>query len=108
LSLPAGSYVANATVQLVNTTNNLAQDNHRVVQCVFVPSGVGDSSWLRLDGADTDSNHGYLNLSSAFSITAPENATLNCFNPGGQTPDSQVEALTVRINATAVDNLTSQ
>jgi hypothetical protein len=107
LSLPAGAYLVSATVDFLNLAHFFGQDNHRFIQCQLSPAPDGYP--LRIDGADTDSNTATLSINVAFgNSTQPVTASLDCLAHDGGSDQSWVHAQTVRINAVALNNISSQ
>jgi hypothetical protein len=107
LSLPAGAYQVSATVDFRNQAAFFGQDNHRFIQCQLSPAP--DIYYLRIDGADTDSNGATLSINVAFGNSSQAvTANLNCLALDGGTDQSFVYAQTVRINAVALNNVTAQ
>jgi hypothetical protein len=107
LDLPAGAYLASATLEVNNRANFFAQDNHRLIGCQLTPAP--DNYYVRVDGADTDSNMATLTINVVFGhIAHPFTASLNCAAKDGGSDQSWVYATTVRINALAVDNVIPQ
>jgi len=107
LSLPAGAYLVSATVDFLNLAHFFGQDNHRFIQCQLSPAP--DIYYLRIDGADTDSAQAALSINVAFgNSTQPVTASLNCLALDGGSDQSWVHAQTVRINAVALNNVSSQ
>jgi hypothetical protein len=106
LNLPAGSYLAEATLTVSNTANFFGQDNHRFITCQLTPAP--ESSYLRIDGADTDSSTATLSINVALGLGQATTARLDCRALDGGSDQSWVYVDSVRINAVAVDNLQSQ
>ena len=106
LSLPAGFYLAEATLTVSNTANFFGQDNHRFITCQLTPAP--ESSYLRIDGADTDSPSATLSINVALGLGQATTASLDCRALDGGSDQSWVYVDSVRINALAVDNLQSQ
>jgi hypothetical protein len=106
LNLPAGSYLAEATLTVSNTANFFGQDNHRFITCQL--TGAPESSYLRIDGADTDSSTATLSINVALGLGQATTASLDCRALDGGSDQSWVYVDSVRINALAVDNLQSQ
>jgi hypothetical protein len=107
LTLPTGSYLASATVRFDNIADFLGSDNHRHIGCQLSPTP--GSYYLRIDGADTDSNIVTLTIEAAIGPTSgPFTVSLNCFATDGGTDQSWVFADTVRINALALDQVTPE
>lgn len=107
LSLPAGAYLVSATVDFSNLASFFGQDNHRFIQCQLSPAP--DIYYLRVDGADTDSNEATLSINVAFGNSSqPVTASLDCLALDGGSDQSWVHAQTVRINAVALNNVNSQ
>jgi Collagen triple helix repeat (20 copies) len=107
LTLPTGSYLASATVRFDNTAHFGGADNHRHIGCQLSPTpGI---YYLRIDGADTDSNIVTFTMEAAIGPTpGPFTISLNCFATDGGTDQSWVFADTVRINALALDQVTPE
>jgi hypothetical protein len=106
-SLPAGAYLVSATVDFFNLASFFGQDNHRFIQCQLSPAP--DIYYLRIDGADTDSDQATLSINVAFgNSTQPVTASLNCLALDGGSDQSWVHAQTVRISAVALNNVSSQ
>jgi len=107
LSLPAGAYLVSATVDLFNDASFFGQNNQRFIYCQLSPAP--DIYYLRIDGADTGSNQATLSINVAFgNSTQPVTASLNCLALDGGSDQSYVHAQTVRINAVALNNISSQ
>jgi hypothetical protein len=107
LTLPTGSYLASATVRFDNTAHFFGADNHRHIGCQLWPTP--GTYYLRIDGADTDSNIVTFTMEAAIGPTpGPFTASLNCFATDGGTDHSWVFADTVRINALALDQVTPE
>ncbi len=107
LSLPAGAYLVSATVDFFNLASFFGQDNHRFIQCQLSPAP--EIYYLRVDGADTDSSSATLSINLAFGNSSqPVTASLNCMALDGGADQSWVHAQTVRINAVALNNVSSQ
>jgi hypothetical protein len=98
-------------VSLVNSADFFAQDNHRVVSCQFSPN-PSEFATEYLNGfgggSDVDVSNGNLTLVTAVSSGSSINLALQCSAEDGGTDQSYVDINTVRINATAVDNINSQ
>lgn len=87
--------------------NFFAADNHRHIGCQLSPA-PGDY-YVRVDGADTDSNIVTLTIEAAIGTTSqPFIVSLDCFATDGGSDQSWVHADTVRINALALDQITPE
>jgi hypothetical protein len=107
LSLPAGSYMAEVSLNVGNLANFFAQDNHREIYCRLSPNPA-EEAFLYVNGFDTDAFNAMLSFSTAFSSSQPITASLDCGTVDGGTDQSYVDVITVRISAIAVDNINSQ
>jgi hypothetical protein len=107
LSLPAGGgYLVSATVDFRNQASFFGQDNHRFIQCQLSPAP--DFYYVRVDGADTDSNDATLSINAALGNSSQPPRNLNCLALDGGADQSWVDAQTVRINAVALNNISPQ
>jgi hypothetical protein len=104
MDLPAGSYLVSATLGIADRAHFFGADNHRVIACQLWPAP--DVYYVRVDGADTDSNQATLSINAAVGRTSQAFTTsLNCAATDGSTDNSWVDAVTVRINALALDQV---
>src|SRR5262249_17814549 len=62
LSLPFGTYMVDATVDVENRANFPLQNNSRLISCVLSPNP--DTGHLFVNGADTDGNWGTLTMAT--------------------------------------------
>jgi len=104
LSLPFGTYMVDATVDMENTANFPFQNNSRLISCVLSPNP--DTGHLFVNGADTDGNWGTLTM--ATTIGGTTGVRFNCGSLTGGTDQSHVLVTSVRINAIPLDTVTSQ
>ena len=58
-----------------NTANFFGQDNHRFITCQLTPAP--ESSYLRIDGADTDSSSATLTINVALGLRQATTASLD-------------------------------
>lgn len=106
LSLPPGDYFLVATISLFNSANFAFQDNHREVLCKIdeAPAGSvvsfdGTSAFIRIDGADTDSNRVSLTLHASFHLPATTVIAVDCFMIDGGRDHSFVQGIGGEISA---------
>jgi hypothetical protein len=104
LSLPAGPYMVDATVDVENTANFFGQNNSREISCVLTPAP--DTGHLFVNGADTDGNRATLTMSVA--LGHETGVSLSCGSLTGGTDQSHVLVTSVRINAILLDVIASQ
>jgi hypothetical protein len=104
LSLPQGSYLVDATVDVENTANFLFQNNSRQISCTLAPAP--DTGHLFVNGADTDGNRATLTMTAA--LGSATSVAFNCVSLTGGTDQSHVLVTSVRINAVALDTISSE
>lgn len=104
LSLPFGTYIVEATLDLEDTANFFGSNNSRVISCVLSPDP--ESGHLFINGADTNAHWGTLTMIDTIGGTT--GVSFNCGALTGGTDQSHVLVLSVRINAIPVDSVTSQ
>ena len=104
LSLPSGSYMVDATLDLNNTASFFGSNNSRLIECQLGPAP--DTGHLFLNGADTDAPWGTLTMSVA--LGSASSVSLNCVSLTGGSDQSHVLVTSIRINAIPLDTITSQ
>jgi hypothetical protein len=104
LTLPAGTYMVDATVDVENTANCFGCNNSRLIECVLSPNP--DTGHLFINGADTDGNRATLTMTTTIGSTA--SVSFSCGSLTGGTDQSHVLVTSVRINAIPLDSVTSQ
>jgi hypothetical protein len=107
LNLPAGEYMASATLYFDNQENVFLSDNSRVVRCQLSPALGSVAQWI--NGADaSDHNEASLSITVAIGYQGqPFTASLSCAENRNES-QSALHVDSVRLNALALDNIQSQ
>jgi hypothetical protein len=104
LTVPSGSYMVDATLDVENTADFFGSNNSRLITCSFPPAS--DTGHLYINGADTDGNWGTLTMNAA--IGGSTTLSLNCVAMTGGTDQSHVLVTSIRIDAIRLDSIPSQ